>query len=36
MFPIVGLSILAGIAGAYFLWKERREGRAQHTANKLD
>ena len=27
MFPIVGLMILAGLAGIYFLWKERREDR---------
>jgi hypothetical protein len=27
MFPIVGLSVLAGLAGIYFLWRERREDR---------
>jgi len=36
MFPIVGLSILAGIAGIYFVWKERREDREQPTADRRD
>jgi hypothetical protein len=33
MFPIVAMGILAGVAGAYFAWRERREEAA---ANKRD
>jgi hypothetical protein len=29
IFPIVSLSILVGVAAAYFLYKERRAGRQQ-------
>ena len=29
LFPIVGLSILVGIASIYFIYKERRESRTR-------
>ena len=34
--PIVSLMVIVGIAGAYLLWKERRESREQTSATKRD